>query len=90
MLVRIELTEVAEPSNTLNCKPFFKHCILQIFIHVFLWFTICRTNNFVLKTELYLIYIFSFGLGWMMFDVSGAYFIRSKRIRDLLATTDIN
>ena len=64
MLVKIELTEVAEPSGTLNCKPFFKHYILQIVIHVFLLFTICGTNNFVLKTELYIFNISLFGLGW--------------------------
>ena len=26
--VRIWLIELTEPSDTLNCKPFFKHCIL--------------------------------------------------------------
>ena len=36
--VGIELIELTEPSDTLNYKPFFKHCILQTILHVFLLF----------------------------------------------------
>ena len=32
------LIELTEPSDTLNYKPFFKHCILQTILHVFLLF----------------------------------------------------
>ena len=34
--VGIRLIELTELSDTLNCKPFFKHCILQKILHVFL------------------------------------------------------
>ena len=37
-LVGIELIELTEPCDTLNHKPFFKHCILQAILHVFLFF----------------------------------------------------
>ena len=32
----IGLIELTEPSDTLNYKPFFKHCISQTILHVFL------------------------------------------------------
>ena len=38
MLIRIWLIELTEPYDTLNYKPLFKHCILQIILHVFLLF----------------------------------------------------
>ena len=38
MSVGIELIEPTEPSDTLNYKPFFKHCILQTILHLFLLF----------------------------------------------------
>ena len=34
-LVGIGLIELTEPSDTLNYKSFFKHCILQTTLHVF-------------------------------------------------------
>ena len=37
-LVGIELIEHTEPCDTLNRKPFFKHCILQAILQVFLSF----------------------------------------------------
>ena len=36
--VGIELIKLTQPSDTLNYKPFFKHCILQTILHVFLLF----------------------------------------------------
>ena len=30
--------ELSEPSDTLNYKPLFKHCILQTVLHLFLLF----------------------------------------------------
>ena len=35
-LVRIFLIESTEPSDTLDYEPFFKHCILQTVLHIFL------------------------------------------------------
>ena len=43
---------LTEPSDPLNYKPIFKHCILQTVLHIFLLY-FCRTKSFVLKTELY-------------------------------------
>ena len=37
-LVGIGLIEITEPSDTLNYKPFFKHCILKTILHIFLLF----------------------------------------------------
>ena len=37
-LVGIGSIELNEPSDTLNYKPFLKHCILQSMLHVFLLF----------------------------------------------------
>ena len=34
----IEFIELTEPSDTLNYKQFFKHCILHIILHEFLLF----------------------------------------------------
>ena len=34
--VGIVLIQLTEPSDTLNCKPFFNHCILQTILHIFL------------------------------------------------------
>ena len=34
--VGIGLIELTEPSDRLNYKPLFKHCILQTILHVFL------------------------------------------------------
>ena len=34
--VGIGLIELTEPSDTLNYKPFFNHCILQTILHIFL------------------------------------------------------
>ena len=36
MLVELTSVELSEPSDTLNYKPFFKHCFLQTILHVFL------------------------------------------------------
>ena len=38
MLVGIRLIDLTEPHDTLNYKPFFKYCILQTILHVFLFF----------------------------------------------------
>ena len=47
--VGIGITELTQPSDTLNYKPFFKHCILLAILHVCLY--LCGINFFVLKTE---------------------------------------
>ena len=47
--VRTNLIELIEPSDTLNHKPFFKHCILQkYFTHIFIAY-ICVEQNLWLK-----------------------------------------
>ena len=59
----IGLIGITEPSDTLNYKPFFKHCTLQTILQVFYCLYLCGTKSFSLKTELY--FTFSrFGLGW--------------------------
>ena len=62
-LVEIWLIELTEPSDPLNYKPFFQHCILQFcyFTCIFSCLYLCGTNSFVLKTELYFTF-FWFGL----------------------------
>ena len=44
-LVGIELIDFIEPSDTLNYKPFFKHCILQTILNVFLLFIFVRIKT---------------------------------------------
>ena len=34
-LVGIRSTELTEPSDTRNYKPYFKHCVLQTVLHAF-------------------------------------------------------
>ena len=53
--VEIRLIELTERSDTLNCKPFFKHSILQTILHVFYCLYLCGRKPFVLKTELHFI-----------------------------------
>ena len=61
--VGIGLIELTEPSDTLNYKPFFKHCILETILHIFSLLTFVWNKIFVLKTELY--FTFSlFDLDW--------------------------
>ena len=55
MPVGIRLIELTEPSGTLNYKSFFKHCILQTILHVFLLFIFVWNKIFILKTELYFV-----------------------------------
>ena len=47
------LIEITEPSDTLNYRSFFRHCILPTVLHVFFCLYMCETKHFVLKTELY-------------------------------------
>ena len=47
--MRICLIELTEPSDTLNYKPFFKHCILETILHVFLLFTFVWNKIFCSK-----------------------------------------
>ena len=35
-LVAIRVIKLSEPSDILNYKPFFKQCILQTILHIFL------------------------------------------------------
>ena len=60
--VGIGLTELTEPSDTLNYKLFFKHCILQTVLHGFYCLYLCGTKSFVLKPEPY--FTFFFDLVW--------------------------
>ena len=62
-LVEIGFIELTEPFCKLIYKPFFKHCILQMILHLFYCLYLRGTKFFVLKTELYFIF-FWFGLGW--------------------------
>ena len=63
-LVRIRLTELTEPFDTLNYRPFFKYCILQTYFYThFSCLYLCGTKSFVLKAELYFTF-FLFSLGW--------------------------
>ena len=57
--VGTELIELTHPSDSLNHRPFFKHYILQIVLHVFFLFMLCETKHFVLKTELYFTFFFN-------------------------------
>ena len=48
--VGVGLIKLVEPSDTLNYKPFFKHCILQTISHIFLlvifvWIKIFCSKN---------------------------------------------
>ena len=47
--VRTGLIELTETSDTLNYKPFFKHCILQTILHVFLLLTFVWNKIFCSK-----------------------------------------
>ena len=47
----IELIELTEPSDTLNYKPFFKHCILQNILQVFLFFIFVWNKIFCSKNS---------------------------------------
>ena len=58
MSVKIGLIELTEPSDTLNYKPFFKHCILQTILHEFLLFIFVWKIYFVLRTESYFTFFF--------------------------------
>ena len=64
MSVKIGLIEPIVPSDTLNYKPFFKHCNLQIIFHVFLCLYLYEIKHFVLKAELYFSFFIWFGLGF--------------------------
>ena len=50
MLVGIELIELTKPCNTLNYEWFFKHCMLQTILHVFLLFLSVWNKTFALKS----------------------------------------
>ena len=47
--VGIGLIELTEPSDTLNFKLFFKHCILQTILHLFLLFIFMWNKIFCSK-----------------------------------------
>ena len=67
--VGIGLIELNEPSDTLNYRPFFKHCILQTVLHIFFCLHLCGTKSFVLKTKLYFTFFFFliwFGLAFVV------------------------
>ena len=49
MSVVMRLTELAEPSDTLNYKPFFKHCILQTILHIILLLILVWSKVFYSK-----------------------------------------
>ena len=91
----IGLIELTEPSNILNYKPFFKHCILQNILQYFYCLYLRGTKSTVLKTEQYFTsFLIWFGLAFdvtvlKVIYVSGRRFIRLKGIRDSLATADI-
>ena len=52
-----------ESSDTVNYKPFFKHCMLQIILHICFFVYICVKQSFILKTELYFIlFLICFGV----------------------------
>ena len=48
--VRVELIELTESFDTLNCKPCFKHCILQTILHLFILFLFVWSKIFCSKT----------------------------------------
>ena len=49
MLVGIGLIELTEPSDTFNCMPFYKHCILQTTSYKFLLFILLWNKIFCSK-----------------------------------------
>ena len=49
MSVGIGLIELTEPSNTLNYKSFFQHCILQTVLAIFLLFIFVWNKIFCSK-----------------------------------------
>ena len=48
--VGVELIELTESFDTLNCKPCFKHCILQTILHLFILFLFVWSKIFCSKT----------------------------------------
>ena len=62
-LVGIGFTELTVPFDTFNYRPFFKHCILQIILQVFLLLIFVWNKIFCSKIRA-VFYIFCFGLGW--------------------------
>ena len=76
--VGIGLIELNEPSDTLNYRPFFKHCILQTVLHIFFCLHLCGTKSFVLKTKLYFTFFFFFDLVWVgirCYCIKGSVFL---------------
>ena len=52
------LTEFIEPSDTLNYNPLFKHCILQIILHVLLLVIFCVEQNYLFKALSRILHLF--------------------------------
>ena len=68
MLVRTGLIELTEPSETLKYKSFFKHCILQTILDVFVLFTFVWYKIFCFKKwTVFYVSLIWFGLA---FDVT--------------------
>ena len=61
-VVWMGLIELTEPSDTLNYKLFFKHCILQTILHVFFLF-IFVWNKILCSKNWAVFYIFLIWLG---------------------------
>ena len=62
-LVGIGLIKLSEPCDTLNYKPFFKHCILKTILHIFSLFVFLWNKIFCFKNWA-VFYIF-FDLVWV-------------------------
>ena len=101
MLVGIGYIYFTEPSLTLNCKLFLKHCILQTNLHVFLLFIFLWNKIFYSKNRRILHFLIRFGMAFdvevlnEMFGVFGALlgflvFGVSGALKDFLATGDMS
>ena len=72
----IRLIELTELSDTLNDKPFFKHCILQIILHILLLFIFVLNKIFCSKNwAVSYIFLIWFGVVFGIAVLKGSVFL---------------
>ena len=78
MSLRIGLIELIEPSDKLNYKSFFRYCIFQTALHVFIVhiFNICVERNLLFKKCSLILHLFHLIWGWIRCtSVKGTVFL---------------
>ena len=73
--VGIALTELTKPSDTLNYRPFFKHCVLQTVLHVlFLFIFVWKKTLCSKKRAVFYIVLIWFGFAFGITVIKVPYF----------------